>query len=1154
MFHKHNWTTIPIIIGLVICLQAAMGLAKPTISPNACLDPTSIDLTQPTLFVVPYTHLDDIWRWNYPTAIKYFLVNTVDENAKSFQQYPHFKFNWTGAARHAQMKEYHPERYEQIKKWIADGRWFPVGNAWVEADVNVSGAESIIRQLLVGHQYFKAEFNVESTDFMLPDCFGFPYSLPSILSHCGLRGFSTQKLTWESANGIPFDVGKWIGPDGNWVIAALNCGNYAGEHPQNYANNEDMLQRLEANKEKSGLPIHYIYMGGGDRNNADRGGTLRKTSLETIERSYATDGPINVIVDRADLMFNAISDKQAAKLPTWEKDLLLIKHSTGVLTSQTYTKQLNHKSELLINATERAAVSAAYLTDVAYPSDQLKDAWKLMLRNQFHDILPGTSIPAAQAYTWNDGILALNQIAGIYADAIGSLALSLNTDKPGVPLVVYNPLSIERNDAVEAFIPDELTEAKAITAYDANGQAVPTQLTTGWDNKRRVLFLAKVPPVGAAVYSLREGDPPKVNNHLAVSKRSLENSRYVVNIDENGDIASVFDKQIQKELLEKPAQLEFGPDFPERKPAWRIYPEDIMKPARSVVANPQHIRVVEDGPVRVTIEVLRENEGSKILQRIRLYAGTDNNRVEVANHIDWRSRGALFKAAFHLTASNPNATYNLELGTIERGNRTKTQYEVPTHGWVDLTDESGSYGATILTECKYGSDKPDDNTLRLTLIHSPDTEAWEDETRDNGRTKEMRWQDWGRHEFNYAITGHKGDWREGQPHHEALRFEQRLAAFLVPKRNANTSSSLSLMQISNPQVNIQAVKMAEDGSGVVIRLQELLGRTSEKIRLSTKLPVNKAEELDGLERPIGEPVTVKNQSLVMDFMPYELKTILLRLPAPKAKPLTKPVQLEYDVDAFSYNSNREDGYWTRTLLKNRGDKTGGASGSLDGKGGTYPAEMIGDQVVMGNVAFTIGPREEFKTNAVACRGQSIDLPTGTRVLHLLAAADQETDVVLRTGDKDIPLTISGWSGNIGQWDNRVFEGEAAEISYSIRNDLLRIDPAYVRDGQRIAWFASHRHLPYEDTLYEYGYMFAYRLEIPIGAESLTLPDSPFVRILAMSVGDENPAVALQSPFEDLHRDDVFTARFANLNTSEVNDGNNGSKNQSIEARVESVSF
>jgi alpha-mannosidase len=316
-------------------------------------------------------------------------------------------------------------------------------------------------------------------------------------------------------------------------------------------------------------------------------------------------------------------------------------------------------------------------------------------------------------------------------------------------------------------------------------------------------------------------------------------------------------------------------------------------------------------------------------------------------------------------------------------------------------------------------------------------------------------------------------------------------------------------------------------------LQELHGRSCEKVELSTVLPVKAAEELDGLERPLNEKVSLQGQTLALDFTPYELKTVLLRMPVPKAKPLTKPVELAYDADVFSYNSNREDGYWNRQLLRDRGDTTGGASGSFDGRGETLPAEMIGDTVVLGNVSFNIGPREEFKTNAIACRGQSVDLPKGTRVVHLLAAADVDKDVVFRAGGIDIPVTIGGWSGNLGQWDNRVFEGEVAEISYSIRNDLLRIDPAFVRD-HRVAWYASHRHLPFEDTMYEYGYLFAYRLELPEGATSIELPDSPFVRIVAMSVGDENRAVALQSPFEDLHRDEAFTSRFGNLNTPEVN--------------------
>jgi alpha-mannosidase len=1082
------------------------------------VDPASIDLTQPTLFIVPYTHLDDMWRWWYPQTIRDFLKNTLDQNFESFRDYPNYVFNWSGASRYQMMREYYPEKYEELKKWVAAGRWYPSGSSWVENDVLIPTTESVIRQILMGTRYFEREFGKESREYMIPDCFGFSYALPSVLHHCGIRGFSTQKLTWESANGIPFNIGRWIGPDGNGVIAALNAGNYASPHTRVYTTDGETLKRLEENRKACGLPIDYYYMGGGDQNNADRGGVIQKVSLETLQQAYETEGPVNVVAGKADLMFRAITDEQAAQFPAWNKDLLLIKHSTGVLSSQAYTKKLNRSAELLADATERAAVSAHLLRGSDYPYGTLNTAWSLVLRNQFHDNLPGTSIPKAHDQGWNDGIIALNQFAGVYEDAVGTLAQMLDTDVPGVPVVVFNPLSIARQDVVEAFLPAELADADHVSVFNAKGKEVPSQIVEGFDGKRRMLFQAALPPVGATVYSVRKAETNMKNPELVVRENSLENTRYKVRIDADGDISSIVDKKVNRELLEKPVQLEFGPDFPDVKPAWRIYWNDIRQPARSVAANPVSVNIVEEGPVRVAIEVVRENEGSKIVQRIRLSSADAGSRVEVANQVDWKTRGTLLKAAFHLTAAAPEATYNIDLGTIQRGNRTKKQYEVPHHAWFDLTDSTGTYGVSILSSAKYGSDKVDDNTMRLTLIHGPDTKDSQQEVLDDGSMSEMRWQDWGRHQFTYAITGHKGDWREGKSHWEAMRFEQRPAAFVVPRYNGKRSS-FSLMNIDTDQVNIQAVKMAEDGSGVVIRLQELNGKPCSGATLSSMQPIVAAEHLDGAERPLGIQLKPKKGALRLDFKPYELKTILLQLPGTeRMPPATQPIHLEYDTDIFSYNDNREDGYIDRQ------PRSEGHRGSLDGKGGTYPAEMIGDNVVMGNVSFAIGSRKEGAYNSVACVGQEIELPEGIRVLHMLAAADEDTDVTFKAGGREFPLTIGGWSGYMGLWDHREFEGFVAELSYSMRNDLKTIHPAFIRD-QRIAWSASHRHLPAGDALYEYGYLFAYRLELPEGTKSITLPDARFVRIVAMSAGDEGDAISLQSPFDDLHRDDEFIERF-----------------------------
>ena len=1123
---KFRKTRIIFTTGIILSLLAKMALSQSAESVKTkveAIDPKSIDLTQPTLFAVPYTHLDDFWRWSYPQTIRDFLKNTLDDNFEAFEEYPNYVFNWSGASRYQMMKEYYPEKYKELKEWVAAGRWYPSGTSWVENDVLVPSSESIIRQILMGTQFFQNEFDRVSYEYMIPDCFGFSWALPSILHHCGVKGFSTQKLTWESANGIPFNIGRWIGPDGKGVITALNAGNYATPHENVYNNHDETLKRLQKNKEEIGLPIDYFYIGGGDANNADRGGVIQKVSLETIEKMSKTDGPVNVVVGKADIMFNAITDEQAKKFPVWEKDLLLVKHSTGVLTSQAYTKKLNRDAELLADATERAAVSAHLLEGFDYPYKSINKAWELVLRNQFHDNLPGTSIPFAHEQGWNDGIIALNKFAGVYKDAIGTLAKSLNTDVPGVSVVVFNPLAIARTDYVEATIPEELADVETIVVFDALGKEVPSQITTGFDGKKRVLFQAELPAIGGSVFSFRKGIQEKKETELVVQDGYLENGIYKVTIDDNGDISSIFNKELKRELLGKPIQLEFGEDFPDTKPAWRIYYKDMKKPARSVAANPISVKVVEEGPVRAAIEVVRENEGSLITQRIRLYSGNDGSRVEVDNLVDWKSRGALLKAAFHLTASAPEATYNVDFGTIKRGNRTENQYEVPHHAWLDLTDSKENYGVSILSGYKYGSDKVDDNTIRLTLIHGPDTKDSQQEVLDDGTMSEQRWQDWGRHEFTYAVTGHKGDWREGQTPWEAMRFEQRPAAFAVPKYKGE-NSSFSLMNVNSNQVNIQAVKMAENGEGVVARIQELHGIACKKVKLSAILPIEVAELLDGAERPLDIQLATKKGQLNLDFAPYELKTIRLKISGAEAMPdLTQEVALKYDADVISYNNNVEDGY-DEELFEERRSRKEGHRGSFDGKGGTFPGEMLDDEIRLGNVAFSVGPHGLTEYNAVECIGQEVMLPKGTKVLHILAAADVDTDVTFKAGDKEFPFTIGGWSGYLGLWDKREFEGYVAELSYSMRNDLKTIQPGFIRN-QRVAWSASHHHRPKGDALYEYSYLFAYRLEIPEGATSITLPNSRFVRIAAMSVGDEGKAEALQSPFEDLHRDEVFRKRF-----------------------------
>src|SRR5262249_25075256 len=456
-------------------------------------------------------------------------------------------------------------------------------------------------------------------------------------------------------------------------------------------------------------------------------------------------GPLRVLSSTAEQMFLDITPAQAAKLPRYSGDLELIEHSAGSLTSQAYRKRWNRKNELLADAAERASAIALQTGTRSYPQERLNNAWTLVMGGQFHDIMAGTATPRAYEYSWNDDVLAMNQFAAVLTGATEGVAAALDTRGKGIPMVVYNPLNIARQDVVEAAVPFANGVPQDVRVYGPDGKEVPSQLQESKHGATKVLFLASVPPVAYAVYTVEQGAAPAAGgskSDLSVNETELENTRYRIGLDQNGDVASIFDKSLNQELLSAPMRLALQTEKPHDWPAWNMDWADQNQPPRDYVAGPAKVRVAESGPVRVAVRVERETEGSKFVQIIRLAAGEAGNLVEFANEIDWKTAEAALKSTFPLTASNPMATYNWDAGTIQRGNNTPTKYEVASHQWFDLTDNSGEYGVTVLSDCKYGSDKPDDSTLRLTLIYTPGLGAG------NGRDyRDQATQDWGHHEF-----------------------------------------------------------------------------------------------------------------------------------------------------------------------------------------------------------------------------------------------------------------------------------------------------------------------------------------------------------------------------------------------------------------------
>ncbi|MGV3618845.1 MAG: alpha-mannosidase [Fimbriimonas sp.] len=1035
---------------------------------------------KPTLYIATYSHLDTEWCWTYRQSILEYIPNTLRDNFAVFERHPNYVFNWTGAARYRFMKEYYPGDYARLKGYVAAGRWVPTGSAWDENDAIVPSPESIIRSIHYANRFFREEFGVTSRQYMMPDTFGFPASLPTVLAHCGIHGFSTKKLTYGAgaAVGVPFNLGRWIGPDGQGVYAALNPGDYRQRVTEDLSQSKAWRDRIEENGRRSGVYTDYMYHG-----NGDEGGSPGLESAAWLERSLAGKGPVRIVAGDAEEIFTRLAAERPANLPTYQGDLLLIQHSAGSINSGAAMKRWNHRNELMADAAERIAVAADLRHGGTYPGDRLREGWLRFLLGQMHDILPGTSIPAAYEFAWNDQVIAMNTFADVTQTAVSRLASEMDTRGAGIPLVVYNPLAVEREETVEA----ELTNAPAHPiVFDAQGRSVPTQILRREGGKTKIAFQARVPSVGLATFHVRQSSPS--GSELRVSSREIENGRYRVRLDDAGDVASVYDKRARREMLSAPARLAFLYEKPERHPAWNMEWTDRQKAPVGYVDGPAKISIAENGPARVALRVERAARGSKFVQVIRLSKGGD--RVEFLQEIDWRTAESSLKAVFPLTVSNLLATYNWQVGTIQRGNNDPKKYEVPTHRWIDLTAPDGRYGVSVLNEAKYGSDKPSDDTLRLTLLYTPGV-------RDNYQHQAT--QDWGRHEIRYALMGHAGDWRRGDTQNQAARFNQPLLAFQTSPHPGRLGKRYSLVSVDRPGVMVAALKKAEDSDAVIVRLFENEGRAVKGARLRFAMPVQDVREVDGQEAPVvsGLALKARGNEVEFDMAAYRPRAFALRFRRPASPPGEAiALKLPFDRDVASSG-------------------TGLADGAFDASGRSLPGELLPARLTSGGVPFTLGSVAGSDLNAVAAEGQTLALPPskGARRLSLLAAAEADVASTLRIGGRTVPWFVQAWDGFIGQWDNRIWKGEVPLKTFAWKNELAGIAPAFIKRAP-LAWYADHHRLPSgTNDPYRFAYLYRYDFEVPAEVSTITLPGDPRIKVLGATVTRAEP---LAIPTEPLY--------------------------------------
>jgi alpha-mannosidase len=434
------------------------------------------------------------------------------------------------------------------------------------------------------------------------------------------------------------------------------------------------------------------------------------------------------------------------------------------------------------------------------------------------------------------------------------------------------------------------------------------------------------------------------------------------------------------------------------------------------------------------------------------------------------------------------ATYNWDIGTIQRPTAEPKKFEVPSHQWIDLTDTSGEFGATILTDCKNGSDKPNDHTIRLTLIRTPGT---------RGGYADQGTQDIGHHEFVYGIVGHAAGWRQAETDWQAQRLNDPLIAFETSKHTGSLGREFSLLKVSGSRIRVLAVKKAEHSDEIVVRMVELDGKPQRDVRISLNVPITAAREVNGQEQPVAA-AAVDHGALVASFSAYQPRTFAVRVAAAQVKidaVHSTPLSLYYDLATASNDGTQ-------------------STAGFDGTGNSLPAEMLPSQITFHGVQFDLPPAKTGTPNAVMAKGQTIDLPAGhhNRV-YLLAAADGDQQATFVVGAKKVGLNIQDWGGFIGQWDDRRWS--STDTSKDNYGEMLGLTPGYIKRAD-VAWYCSHHHdAAGKNVSYRYSYLFAYAIDLPEGSRTITLPDNSKIRILAITLANENPIVKPAQPLYDL---------------------------------------
>jgi alpha-mannosidase len=804
---------------------------------------------------VGHTHIDIAWHWT--------VAQTREKAGRSFstvlklmEQYPEYIFMSSQPQLYKFIKEDYPEVYKKIKQKVKEGAWEPEGAMWLEADCNVTSGESLVRQILFGKRFFKDEFGIESEILWLPDVFGYSAALPQILKKADINYFMTTKLGWNQFNKIPHDTFMWKGIDGTEVLTHFittkdpyqdpksHYTTYNGQiHPGAIMGAWDRYQQKEINNEV------LVSFGFGDG-----GGGATYEMLEVGRRlNKGIPGCPKVEMGRSKDYFKRLEAKVKGhkRLPKWVGELYLEYHR-GTYTSMARNKRDNRKSENLYMSVEKAS-SLAMLFNKPYPGQQLSKGWENILLNQFHDILPGSSIKEVYEVTKEEYEKIIVNGEKILDDSIKYISSQIKLDKKSV--VVFNTLSFMRDDIASFEIPEGIVNP---VLEDENGQETVCQVV---ENNKAIFFAKGVPANGYKAYYVSEAKDVSIDI-VDIDTKQVENQFFKIQFNDKAEIKSFYDKKNSRELIkagEVANALQAFEDKPLDYDNWdiEIYYSEKMWP----VDNLQTVEVIERGPVRSTLRIERKFDNSIIIQKLHIYR--DIPRIDFNTYIDWKNHQVLLKTAFPIDINVNKATYEIQYGNVERPTHSNTswdmaKFEVCAQKWADISE--GDFGVSLLNDCKYGHDIKE-GVMRLTLLKSgivPNPATDQEE-----------------HFFNYSIYPHSGDWKDSKTVQMAYNLNVPLYTTVEKAHGGNLDRELSMAKIDKDNVVIEVIKKAEDSGDLIIRLYECHNKRST-VTLELFRDIFKAYECNLLEENLEE-VQHSNNKISFHVKPYEIKTFKLTL-------------------------------------------------------------------------------------------------------------------------------------------------------------------------------------------------------------------------------------------------------------------------------------